>query len=145
MLIWLPYFNITGYCTYYRCNKSHAIHIAVWLDLVMQYFLLHMRRGCARSRYQEQGLVITSHIVCGMWLLVPALNACLWHNTPIWINHELDITCWMCWIEYGWIVDDNIPGSMQLLSYFDDFPHQFYSCTFCSLNCMTTLHHPATS
>ena len=35
-----------------------------------------------RSRYQGQGQVITSHRICGMKLLVPALDACFWHNTP---------------------------------------------------------------
>ena len=36
---------------------------------------------CARNRYQGQGQVITSHIICGMQLLVPAPDTCFWHNT----------------------------------------------------------------
>ena len=37
---------------------------------------------CAINRYQGQGRVINSHSICGMSLLVPALDTCLWHNTP---------------------------------------------------------------
>ena len=33
---------------------------------------------CVRNGYQA----ITSHRICGEWLLVPALDSCLWHNTP---------------------------------------------------------------
>ena len=41
---------------------------------------------CARRRYQEQGQVITSHGFCGMLLLIPALDACLWHTCPIYLT-----------------------------------------------------------
>ena len=37
---------------------------------------------CARSRYQGQGQVITSHSICGMLLLVPALDTCFWYASP---------------------------------------------------------------
>ena len=33
---------------------------------------------CVRNGYQA----ITSHRICGEWLLVPALDSCLWHHTP---------------------------------------------------------------
>ena len=36
---------------------------------------------CARSRYQVQGQVLTSHFTCGMKLLVSTLDTCFWHNT----------------------------------------------------------------
>ena len=34
-----------------------------------------------QKRYQGQGYVITSHIIYGMQLRVPALDTCIWHNT----------------------------------------------------------------
>ena len=37
---------------------------------------------CARSRYQGQSHVITSHRYCGMKSLAPVLDTCFWHNTP---------------------------------------------------------------
>ena len=37
---------------------------------------------CVRSRYQWQGQVITSHGICGIYLLTPALDTFFWHNTP---------------------------------------------------------------
>ena len=37
---------------------------------------------CARSRYQGQGQVITSHRYCGMQLLNHALDNCFWHTRP---------------------------------------------------------------
>ena len=39
--------------------------------------------GCyTKSRHQGQGHVITSHSICGMWLLVPAFDTCFCYNTP---------------------------------------------------------------
>ena len=35
---------------------------------------------CASNSYQGQGQVITSHIICGMWVLVSILDTCFWHN-----------------------------------------------------------------
>ena len=37
---------------------------------------------CARSIYQGQGQVITSHKSCGVWLHVPTLDTCIWLNAP---------------------------------------------------------------
>ena len=36
---------------------------------------------CARSMYQGQGQVITSHSICGIQLLVPALHIYFWHTS----------------------------------------------------------------
>ena len=41
---------------------------------------------CARNRYQVQVQVITLHGICGMLLLKPAPDACLWHTTPRGLN-----------------------------------------------------------
>ena len=35
----------------------------------------------ARSRYLGQGQVITSYSICGMLLLVPGLDTCVWHTS----------------------------------------------------------------
>ena len=36
--------------------------------------------------YQREGLAITPHSICGVSLLVPALDICFWHNTPDTFN-----------------------------------------------------------
>ena len=52
----------------YKSNRSTHFHLNE--DL------------CARSRYYWQGQVITSHIICGVSLHVPALDTPSWHKSP---------------------------------------------------------------
>ena len=80
-----------------------CISITTWTNTALSIFLMvrwkiisplescfllciHITLGwneecCTRSRYQGQGQVITSHRLCGMLLLVPALDICLWHSS----------------------------------------------------------------
>ena len=37
---------------------------------------------CARSMYQGLEQVITSYTICGIWLLVPAIDTSFWHRSP---------------------------------------------------------------
>ena len=41
-----------------------------------------MRSVMPEAGYQGQGQVITSHNICGMQILFPALDTCFWNNTP---------------------------------------------------------------
>ena len=38
--------------------------------------------SCDRKRYHGQGQVITLHSICGIQLLLPALDSCFWHKAP---------------------------------------------------------------
>ena len=49
-------------------RQLHTPIVAVYADL------------WARSRYQGQGQVITSHIYCGMVFIILALDTCFWHT-----------------------------------------------------------------
>ena len=43
--------------------------------------------SCARSRYKGQVETITSHNICGMYLIVPALDTFFWHTVPHFSFH----------------------------------------------------------
>ena len=76
---------------------SNAENISIWWrhhvdDITTTkrraYFMVYtvlavvIHDSCARSRYQGQGQVIASHSICGMYLLVPALDTCFRHTRP---------------------------------------------------------------
>ena len=45
---------------------------------------------CLWCLFERQGQAITSHNICGMWLLVPALNTCFWHTSlDIWFPAQV--------------------------------------------------------
>ena len=70
-------------------NVFSALHIiwAFWYD-----------NECIRSRYQGQGQVITSHNICGMSSLGPALDTCFWH-----IRFDLLWLIEYILIHWGWV------------------------------------------
>ena len=78
-------------------RSSNAENISIWwrhhVDNITTtkrraYFMVYtvlavlIHDSCARSRYQGQGQVIASHSICGMYLLVPALDTCFRHTRP---------------------------------------------------------------
>ena len=68
-------------------RASNAKNISIWWrhhtdqTLHSQNNLTYVDSYC-RSVHQGQGQVITSHSICGMQLLVPALDTCFWHTSP---------------------------------------------------------------
>ena len=81
---------------------THTSHcLSQW-----KIFWLHTHeKHYARSGYQGQKQVITSHSICGMQFLVLALTTCFWRNTPDYepcgcINTQICCNNWpiiRCW------------------------------------------------
>ena len=74
---------------YNHINHNHYISCYLILNFHQCWWGLYIvtyQECCVRSRYQGQGQVITSHSICGMWLLVPALDSCFWNNT-----HDIEV------------------------------------------------------
>ena len=52
-----------------------------WFETPSRQLLRHSNEDfCARRRYQGQGQSIISHGICGIWLIVPALDTSYWHT-----------------------------------------------------------------
>ena len=65
-------------CPYFSYKMVHCGILDTLWDLWYIFIA-----GCyARSRYRGQGQLITPHSICGMYLLVPVLDAGFWHNSP---------------------------------------------------------------
>ena len=65
----------------------HASNFSLCCDVGKSYNT-HKRRETkymtilrARNRYQGQGQVITSHGICGIQLIVPVRDTCIWHTS----------------------------------------------------------------
>ena len=53
---------------------------------------------CTRGRYHGQEQVISSHICCGIQLLLAALHTCFWHTIPsLWSAAGLWVLCPIMW------------------------------------------------
>ena len=74
LLLYQFHLSLRTYLPYHTSSDYESLH--------HPFIKLMFQECCAIDRYQGQGQVITSHIYCGIWLLVPAIDTCFWYNTP---------------------------------------------------------------